>query len=531
MNKLINYTNDYLKDTQPAKVVCYTAGITATSLLLYQTISDRDFKENLQKKLFKTLRSMPGVSDVVKKERAKAKENLKSIFKTDVSNPHYTLPLKGVSHDALVKEMKNLATVDESHWKDSKVSGCVYLGEKEHTDLLNEAYSLFSLSNPLHPGVFPSIRKFETETISMVSNMLNAHPKVVGSLTSGGTESIFMAVKAYRDFYKDKTNNPEIVVPVTIHAAFDKACEYLKIKIRHVPVDKNYKVDISKMKSMITKDTILVAGSAVNFPHGIIDDIPAIAKIAQENGIGCHVDACLGGFILPFAEELGYDIPPFDWRVPGVTSISIDTHKFGYAAKGTSVILFGNKKLRRAMYFVAPNWPGGIYASPTLPGSRPGGLVAACWASLVAMGRDGFREKAKGVMQTTKNIIEGLKSIPEITIIGEPKAMVIAFTCDNVFYVNDYMSKKGWHLNALQRPNSLHICVTAKMQGMDKQFIDDLRQSVNDVKVNKDNLPKDGTAPIYGSAHGVPDREMVGTILSDFIDQLITSDHKPSQST
>ncbi|KAM9959860.1 hypothetical protein ACTFIR_000961 [Dictyostelium discoideum] len=524
--------NDYLKDYQPAKLVLATAGITAASILAYQAITDRDFKDKLNKKIFRSIKSMPGVSDIVKKERAKAKVELKKMFKTDVSNAHYTLPLKGIKHEDLIEEMKGLAKVDESHWVDSKVSGCVYLGEKEHTKLLNEAYSLFSLSNPLHPSVFPSIRKFETESISMVSNMLNAHSKVVGSLTSGGTESIFMAVKAYRDFYKDRTDRPEIVVPVTIHAAFDKACEYLKIRIVHIDVDPvSYKVDMAAMKKAINKNTILVAGSAVNFPHGIIDPIDEIAKLAQQYDIGCHVDACLGGFILPFAEKLDYDIPVFDFRIPGVTSMSVDTHKFGYAAKGTSVVLFGNKKLRRAMYFVAPNWPGGIYASPTLPGSRPGGLVAACWASLVAMGNDGFLEKAKGVMETTKKIIKGLQSINGVKIIGDPKAMVVAFTCDNIFYVNDYMSKKGWHLNALQRPNSLHVCVTAKMIGMESLFIEDLKDSIKLVKDNSGSLPKDGTAPIYGSAHSVPDREMVGTILSDFIDELITPDYKPSQST
>ncbi|KAK5584896.1 hypothetical protein RB653_006514 [Dictyostelium firmibasis] len=529
---MMNSANDYLKDYQPAKLVLATAGITAASIFAYQTITDRDFKDKLNKTIFRSLKSLPGVSDVVKKERAKAKVELKKIFKTDVSNAHYTLPLNGIKHKELIEEMRELAKVDESHWVDSKVSGCVYLGEREHTKLLNEAYSLFSLSNPLHPSVFPSIRKFETETISMVSNMLNAHSKVVGSLTSGGTESIFMAVKAYRDFYSDRTDRPEIVVPVTIHAAFDKACEYLKIRIVHIPVDPNtYKVDLVAMKNAINKNTILVAGSAVNFPHGIIDPIVEIAKLAKDNDIGCHVDACLGGFILPFAEELGYDIPLFDFRVPGVSSISIDTHKFGYAAKGTSVVLFSNKKLRRAMYFVAPNWPGGIYASPTLPGSRPGGLVAACWASLVGMGHDGFLEKAKGVMQTTEKIIQGLRSINGLQIIGDPLAMVIAFTCDNIFYVNDYMSKKGWHLNALQRPNSLHVCVTAKMIGMETMFIEDLKYSIQFVKDNSKNLPKDGTAPIYGSAHSVPDREMVGTILSDFIDELITPDYKPSQST
>eukprot|EP01132_Coremiostelium_polycephalum_P004100 gene4100-5129_t len=528
--KLIEYTNNYFKDSQPVTLIAATAGVTALSLFVYGSISNKEFQNKIKRKFFSTLRSVPGVQEKVKQERKKIKEDVTKSFGTDYTNAHYTLPLNGVSHEELEREMKRLMERDEKNWINSKVSGCVYLGEKEHTELLNKAYSMFSLSNPLHPGVFPSIRKFETETIAMVSNILNGHEKVVGALTSGGTESIFMAVKAYRDFYRDKTSDPEIVVPVTIHAAFDKACGYLGIRIKHVPVGPDYKIDLNQLRKMITSDTIMIAGSAVNFPHGIIDDIPAMAKIALEHNIGFHVDACLGGFVLPFAEELGYDIPVFDFRLKGVTSMSIDTHKFGYASKGTSVVLFGSKKLRRSMYFVIPNWPGGIYASPTMPGSRPGGLIASCWASLVALGRSGFRDKIKGVMETTQVIIKGLKEIPDITIIGEPKAMVVAFTCENVFFVNDELSHRGWHLNALQRPDSLHICITAKMIGMGEEFVKDLKESIQAIK-SKDTLPKGGMAPIYGTAHSLPDREMVENVLSDFIDALITNDQKPKVST
>ncbi|KYQ88610.1 sphingosine-1-phosphate lyase [Tieghemostelium lacteum] len=528
---LIDSANNYLQDYKPVQIVLSTVGLTTLGYYAISSVTNKEFRNKLQKKFFSAVKSVPAVQAKIKQERKEIKKTITKGFNTNVEDAHFTLPLSGVPTDKLIGQMEDLMKVDESHWTGSKVSGCVYLGDKQHTDLLNKAYSMFSLSNPLHPSVFPSIRKFETETIAMVSNMLNGHSKVVGALTSGGTESIFMAVKAYRDYYADKTSNPEIVVPVTIHAAFDKACQYLKIRIKHIELGADYKVNVAKMEAAITSDTIMIAGSAVNFPHGIIDDIPALAKIALKHQIGLHVDACLGGFIIPFAEELGYDIPVFDFRVQGVTSMSVDTHKFGYAAKGTSVVLFGNKQLRRAMYFVIPDWPGGIYASPTMPGSRPGGLVAACWASLVSLGRDGFREKAKGVMETTTNILKALREIKEITIIGDPKAMVIAFTCENVFYVNDYMSKKGWHLNALQRPNSLHICVTAKLIGMENEFIKDLKDSIKLVEENKSNLPKDGTAPIYGTAHSIPDREMVGTILSDFIDALITNDQSKSQST
>ncbi|EFA82921.1 sphingosine-1-phosphate lyase [Heterostelium album PN500] len=530
MKDLIEATNTYLESYQPLTLVAATAGITAASVALIKTLSDGDFQKNIQKKFFSAVKNVPAVKQEIKKQRSKVKETLKKSFNTDTTNPHYVLPENGVAHSQILAEMQKLMEKDETKWGTSKVSGCVYLGETEHTELLNKAYALFSLSNPLHPGVFPSIRKFETESIAMVANMMNGHPKVVGAMTSGGTESIFMAVKAYRDFYADKTSHPEIVVPVTIHAAFDKACGYLGIKIVHIPFGDDYKVDIAALRKAINKNTIMIAGSAVNFPHGIIDDIETLSKIALEHDIGLHVDACLGGFVIPFAEELGYDIPVFDFRLQGVTSMSVDTHKFGYAAKGTSVVLFGKPKLRRSMYFTAPNWPGGIYASPTMPGSRPGGLVAACWASLVAQGHQGFKSKVESIMQTTKIILKGLKEIEGIQIIGDPKAMVVAFTCENIFFLNDLMSHKGWHLNALQKPDSVHICVTAKHIGMGETFVQDVRDSMKELK-SMDKLPTDGMAPIYGTASSVPDRDLIGVILSDFIDTLITPDQQQNKSS
>ncbi|GAM28723.1 hypothetical protein SAMD00019534_118990 [Acytostelium subglobosum LB1] len=521
ITEIIVNTNTYLvQNFQPLTLILTTIIVTIISSSIIKVLGRG---RSIKQQVFTLVKLIPAVKREIKKQREKVKDKVSKSFKTDRTNAHFVLPEQGMSHNEIITFMQRLMEKDESIWSTSKVSGCVYLGENEHSQLLNVAYSMFSLSNPLHPEVFPSIRKFETETIAMVANMLNAHPKVVGAMTSGGTESIVMAVKAYRDYYKNRTSTPEIVVPITIHAAFDKACGYLGIKIVHIPIGKDFKVDIKKVRRAINKNTIMLGGSAVNFPHGIIDDIEALSELALDNDIGLHVDACLGGFVLPFAEELGYSVPPFDFRLAGVTSISVDTHKFGYASKGTSVVLFGKPKLRRSMYFTAPDWPGGIYASPTLPGSRPGGLVASSWASLVAQGRQGYRNKVQGIMVTATRIIEGLRQIEGLTIIGEPKAMVVAFTCKNIYFVNDQMTKKGWHLNALQKPESIHICITAKHIGMENVFVQDVQESLRELNA-MDKLPTDGFAPIYGTASSISDRSMIGVILGDFIDVLITRD-------
>ncbi|MCP5094169.1 MAG: aspartate aminotransferase family protein, partial [Chloroflexi bacterium] len=213
---------------------------------------------------------------------------------------------------------------------------------------------------------------------------------------------------------------PEMIAPVTAHAAFDKAAQYFNIKMVHVPVDANYRADVTAVKKAINRNTIVIIGSAPSFPHGVIDPIAELAALAQQRGIGFHTDACLGGFVLPWVEKLGHDVPPFDFRVPGVTSISADTHKYGYAAKGTSVILYRNPELRQFQYYTITDWPGGMYFSPTFAGSRPGALSAACWAAMVSIGEAGYMQAAKAILETAVSIKQGIADIPELHILGNP---------------------------------------------------------------------------------------------------------------
>ncbi|NIS81181.1 MAG: aminotransferase class V-fold PLP-dependent enzyme, partial [Anaerolineales bacterium] len=375
------------------------------------------------------------------------------------------LPEEGLDRARILEEMHKLRSIEESTWKEGYASGAVYHGHQEHIEFLNQVYAINSQSNPLHPTLFPSATKFEAEIVSMTAKMLSAgeNSSVCGTVTSGGTESILLAMKTYRDWAEAEKGiqKPEIVAPSTAHAAFDKASRYFKMKLNRISIGPDFRADVDEARSAVTENTVVIVGSAPPYPHGIVDPIEELSEIAREHEIGFHTDACLGGFILPWMERLGYDVPTFDFRLPGVTSISADTHKYGYAAKGTSVILYRNPELRHYQYYSTTEWPGGLYNSPTLAGSRPGALSAVCWASLVSMGERGYLEAAKKIMETAAYIRREIESIPELKVLGDPTFM-IAFASDtlNIFQVLEYMTRKGWGLNGLHLPPSIHICVT-----------------------------------------------------------------------
>ena len=287
------------------------------------------------------------------------------------------LPADGLARDEVTSLVERLAAAEEGTWRQGYASGAVYHGDPEHVAFLSRVYTAHSQSNPLHPDLWPSATKFEAEIVAMTASMLSAGhapgTPVVGTVSSGGTESILLAMKAYRDHARESRGiaEPEIVAPVTAHAAFDKAARFFDMRLVRVPVDEKFGVDPNELAAALTERTAVVVGSAPTFPHGVIDPIPEIAALAAERGVGCHVDACLGGFILPWARRLGYPVPPFDFRLPGVTSMSADTHKYGYAAKGSSVVLYRDRELRQFQYYTVTDWPGGLYLSPTLAAAGP----------------------------------------------------------------------------------------------------------------------------------------------------------------
>ncbi|MEN8113152.1 MAG: aminotransferase class V-fold PLP-dependent enzyme [Actinomycetota bacterium] len=440
------------------------------------------------------------------------------------------IPKDGRDRDSVLDDISALANAEEGEWRDGYASGAVYHGDADHIEFLNEVYSLHSQSNPLHLDLWPSGMKFESEIVAMTASMLGAGAaadrgdEIVGSVTSGGTESIIMAMKAYRD--RSGLSRPQMVIPDSAHVAFDKAAAYFGFDQARVPVGEDYRADADAMARVVTKRTVVIAGSAPGFPHGVIDPIPELSDMARERGIGFHTDACLGGFVLPWAERLGYDVPIFDFRLPGVTSLSVDTHKYGYSAKGTSVVLYRGRDLRRHQFHVSTEWPGGLYYSPTLAGSRPGGLLAAAWAALLSLGEDGYLEATGRILEAGAAIRRGIAEIPELRVLGDP-LWVIAFASDEVdiYEVMARMAKRGWSLNGLHHPPAVHIALTLRhtRPGVTGRFLDDLVEVVAATR-EAGGEAVTGSAPMYGMAASFPARTAVEELMLRYIDRIYEID-------
>jgi len=472
----------------------------------------------------KLLRKILSINEKIEKEYDTMMANLESSVKPykNEFDAFTKIPETGRTHDEILQEMRDLHTKEQGMWENGFVSGAVYHGDQQHIDFLNKVYALNSQSNPLHADVWPSTTKFEAEIAAMTADMLGGEgQEVCGTVSSGGTESILLAMKTYRDRARQEKgiSQPEMVVPVTAHAAFEKASQYFKIKMVHIPVDENFRADVNAARKAITHNTVVVVGSAPAFPHGMIDPIVELSELAREHGTGFHTDACLGGFVLPWAEKLGYPVPPFDFRLPGVTSMSADTHKYGYAAKGTSVVLYRGQNLRHYQYFTATDWPGGLYFSPTFAGSRPGALSAACWAAMTSIGANGYLSATKRILETADTIKVGIRKLPELRILGDP-LFVIAFTSDtlDIYKVLEAMSHRGWSLNGLHRPSCVHLCVTLRhtQAGVDERFLQDLESAVAHVKANPEE--KGSMAPVYGLAATMPMRGVVSDMLKKYLD-------------
>lgn len=391
-------------------------------------------------------------------------------------------PSRGSTRESIFDTMQELRARDVQ-WHAGRVFSLVFHAGDDVRDVAQHAYDLFFSENGLNPTAFPSLRKFETDAVAMVASLLGSDGTIVGNMTSGGTESILMAVKAARDYCRTlhpEISAPEMVLPVTAHPAFDKAAHYFDVKIVKTPITTDYRADVNAVRNAITPNTILLVGSAPQYAHGVMDPIRELAEIAREKNILMHVDACVGGMMLPFVRQLGYAIPDFDFSVPGVTSLSVDLHKYGYAAKGASVILYRPRALRRAMMYVTTEWAGGIYASPTMLGTRPGGAIAAAWAVLNYLGADGYLQITNVVMKTVELLRAGIAQIGEVKILGEPDMSVLALASDtlDIYQVGDELTARGWHLDRQQFPPSLHLTVNYAHAQSAELFLNDLQDAV-----------------------------------------------------
>lgn len=434
------------------------------------------------------------------------------------------IPSTGLDRKTVLEELEH-ARAHDADWRRGRTFSLVYYAGEDVLEIIRAATSAYIHENGLSLDAFPSLRRFEREVLAFCADLYGA---TTGSLTSGGTESILMAVKAARDHaraHRPEVLAPEILVPITAHPAFDKAAALLGITIRHAPVCSDFRVDLPALAALIRPETILIVGTAYTFPHGVVDPIPQLAALAQQHGILCHVDACLGGFVLAFAGDAGGQPVEFDFRVPGVTSMSADLHKYGYAAKGASVVLYRDRALRKHQFFVTTDWPGGIYGSPTMAGTRPGGAIAAAWAVIRYLGRDGYVRLTRVVLDTARRLREGVADTPGLRILGDPHHSVFAFTGDDsgaapldIFAVDERMRARGWFLDRLQLPAAVQVIVTPAHEHVVDAFLADLRAVTAEVR--EGGLPAVADGAIYGALTSIPDRGLVRDLVLDWMDGL-----------
>ncbi len=423
-----------------------------------------------------------------------------------------SMPDTGRDEEEILDELTVIAAAEDEVWESGKCSGTMYSGDHDHYDFLNRVCSLFSHMNSLQRDMCPSMTRFESDVIAMSLDLMHGSAatdgEACGSLGFGGTESIINSMLVYRDKARAERGitEPNMIIPATAHPAFIKGAHLLGIDLMEAPVGPDTLVDVDWVAAKIDRKTIALVGSAGSYPYGTIDPIEALSDLAVAHGIWLHVDACLGGFILPWGEQLGYDIPTFDFRLPGVTSISADTHKYGYGLKGTSVVMYRDPSFRRYQYFVTPEWKGGVYASNGLAGSRSGGLIAATWASMVALGREGYLARAKAIFETAFAMQDSVRRHPELVLMGDP-TFCFSFGSDrlDIYHVNDFMKGRGWRFNGQQNPTAIHMAVTGPQTqpGVVEAFDADLEEAVQYASSRGDQRPR-SSAVYGGGATGLP---------------------------
>ncbi|HEC08040.1 MAG TPA: aspartate aminotransferase family protein [Acidimicrobiales bacterium] len=440
-----------------------------------------------------------------------------------------TMPERGRDRAEILAELDEIAGEEDSVWELGHCSGTMYCGDHEHYAFMARAFERFAHMNALQRDMCPSNTRFEGEIIAMTLDMLNASAVVdtepAGMVTSGGTGSILHAVLAYREQGRERgIDRPNIIKPETAHPAFDKAGFLLGVEVRRASIDPDTtQGNMDEIASLVDENTVALVGSATNYGYGTIDRIGELGELALEHGIGLHVDGCLGGFILPWGEALGYDLPRWDFRVPGVTTISADTHKYGYGFKGTSVLAFADRSLRNGQYFYVTDWTGGKYCSPGMDGSRSGGLLAATWAAMVSLGREGYTEYARRIFETSFAMQEVVRNHDGLRVIGEP-SFCFSFTSDefDIYHVNDFLRTRGWRLNGQQYPDAIHMAVTRPQTqpGVVDRFATDLTEAVEYAAAGPEQPPASGA--IYGGVAGGWSEEadeFIRAVMADMMDR------------
>ena len=399
------------------------------------------------------------------------------------------LPEHGLSKDEILETLRAKRTRD-ARWQDGRTFGMVYDGGHSVHEVAEAVAVEFLHENALNTMAFPSLGEIQSEVVGIAADLFHGET-AAGFMTSGGTESILMAVKAARERGKKERGitAPEMVLPESAHAAFHKGAHYFGLQVHKVKVRDDWRADVDAMAAHVNENTVLVVGSAPQYPQGVVDPIPELAELAASVGASFHTDACMGGFVLPFMEQLGYDVPPWDFRVDGVTTISADIHKLGYAPKGASVILHRDKDLRRYQTFVFDDWLGGFYASPNMQGTRPAMPMATAWAVMHHLGTEGYQRLTKLVIETRERMVEGIRAIDGLRVLGEPQAQLVAMASADerldIFAVGDALLTRGWFHDRQGPPDTLHSTVSAGNAAVIEDYLADLRWAVDSVGVTR----------------------------------------------
>lgn len=438
---------------------------------------------------------------------AEAKKTVGKLLDGKTVKPSYAnIPDKGVEHDQILSLIDNRKSADIDPTV-GRTFAYVYEQSKSHSKLTADCFNKYIHSNALNPVVFNSLRVFEVEVVKMCASLFNGNDDCVGSITSCGTESLLLAMKTYRD-YRGKG---EVLMCVTGHPGINKGCSYVGLDVVQVSKGKDGRMCLKDLKKKISSKTVVVVCSAPQYPHGVVDNVAEIAKICLKYGVPLHVDSAIGGFVLPFIEKLGKNrFGPWDFRVPGVTSINADIHKYGYCPKGASVLIYSSAEIRRKQFYSFATWPGGIYISPTSLGSRNGGCIVSAWGSLLGLGMEGFVNTTQRMLDTLDKVKAAVVSNPDLSLVAEPDSTIIAFNSKtvNIFNVADCLDEKGFKVEKQSDPDCIHLSIMPQHSPIVDELVKAINESVEVVKREPDRYSS-GTKAMYGMMASIPDEVLV----------------------
>lgn len=463
-------------------------------------------------------KKIPYIKDEINKKKQQIKENIKEELNRPILDLQLNLkiPDERIESEEILEIINKTKLIQPFKINEGKISGCVYDNDESSLELMKNILPLYERSNPLHPDIYPDVRKMEAEIINMCGNLLKLKNPEIGCFTSGGTESILLAMRSYKKISDSLGKRCNIILAKSAHAAYWKASEYFNINIIEIetydkPLNSQYLDKI--IESNLEKINIVIA-SAPSFNFGIVDDIEDLSYFCCNNGIYLHVDMCLGGFLIPF-----YKTIKCDFTLPGINSISLDTHKYGYGPKGGSVLLYKNRDLFKYHCFVKDDWTGGIYGTSNLTGSRSGLIISLTWAVMLNTGLINYQKKALKIRELTKYLSSNIKKNKNLKIFGEPEVCIVAIGSDkfNIYLLSDKLKDLGWSLNILQNPPSFHFCITSiHNEEMINNLIFDINSQTN-VIMNNPNLNSLQPVCIYGTTQKVNDSEIVTDVVKEYI--------------